>query len=122
MNTPAPVPTVEALRKAFSGILDPEFGVSIEDLGLIYDVQVHGNRADVTMTLTSMYCPAGPVILDGIKAAAEAVPGVSEAKVNLVWDPRWSPERLSAKARAQLGWDSHQVGPPTGQSAVRGVG
>ena len=109
MSTSASDPLVEALRAAFSGVLDPEFGVSIEDLGLIYDIHVEGNRAEVTMTLTSMYCPAGPLILEGIKAAAEAVPGISEASVNLVWEPLWSPERLSPKARTQLGWDPRAV-------------
>lgn len=102
-------PDVPALRAAFKTVYDPEFGVSIQDLGLIYDIQVEDGAALVNMTLTSMYCPAGEVILAGVKAAAEAVPGISRAEVTLVWEPLWTPERLSPEARAQLGWDEPRI-------------
>jgi metal-sulfur cluster biosynthetic enzyme len=103
MNTTLTLP--DQLRDAFRRVYDPEFGVSIEDLGLIYDITVEGDVARIVMTLTSMYCPAGDVILGGIKSAAEAVPGIREAQVELVWDPGWTPEMLSPAARTQLGWD-----------------
>lgn len=105
---PSPV-TTEQLRDAFRHVHDPEFGVSVEDLGLIYDLRLEGDQAHVTMTLTSMYCPAGDVILAGVRSAAEAVPGVAHARVDLVWDPLWTPARLSAHARRQLGWDEARV-------------
>ncbi len=100
----------QALRDAFTRVYDPEFGVSIQDLGLIYEVTVDdAGKVVVVMTLTSMYCPAGDVILAGVKAAAEGVPGVAEAEVRLVWDPLWTPELLSPAAREQLGWDEVRV-------------
>ncbi|MFH1500223.1 MAG: metal-sulfur cluster assembly factor [Verrucomicrobiota bacterium] len=102
-------PTVEALREAFTRVYDPEFGVSIEDLGLIYGIDIDGGRVSVTMTLTSFYCPAGEVILAGVKSAAEAVPGVSEADVRLVWEPSWTPALLSPAAREHLGWDETRI-------------
>ena len=109
MTSPAPTVTAPQLRDAFRSVYDPEFGVSVEDLGLIYDIAIEGDRVRVTMTLTSMYCPAGDVIMNGIRSAAEAVPGVGAVEVDLVWTPTWSPDRLSAEARSQLGWDEPQV-------------
>lgn len=102
-------PCVTALREAFKRVYDPEFGVSIEDLGLVYGVEIEGGRVSVTMTLTSLYCPAGDVILAGVKSAAEAVPGVDEADVRLVWEPAWTPALLSPAAREHLGWDEARV-------------
>ena len=103
-------PLVPALLDAFGRVYDPEFGVSIRDLGLIYEIEVDdADIAHVKMTLTSMYCPAGDVILDGMRAAAEAVPGVRGAEVELVWEPVWSPDFLSPSAREQLGWSQPRV-------------
>jgi Predicted metal-sulfur cluster biosynthetic enzyme len=101
--------TEAALREAFKRVYDPEFGVSVEDLGLIYAIDVHAEGVAITMTLTSMYCPAGEVILDGVKSAAEAIVGEGRADVSLVWDPAWTPERLSAEARRSLGWDETRI-------------
>lgn len=109
MTNTTTVPSIDALRDAFARVYDPEFGVSVQDLGLIYGIEISGRRVDVTMTLTSFYCPAGEVILAGVKSAAEALPGVLEAHVELVWDPTWTPERLSPAAREQLGWDVSDV-------------
>jgi metal-sulfur cluster biosynthetic enzyme len=103
-------PLIPALLEACGRVYDPEFGVSVRDLGLIYDVAVdEGGAALITMTLTSMYCPAGDVILDGVKSAAEAVPGVRGVRVDLVWEPTWTPDLLSPEARRQLGWDEPRV-------------
>ncbi len=101
---------VSSLLDACGRVYDPEFGVSVRDLGLIYGVSATGDGVVVvTMTLTSMYCPAGEVIVSGVKLATEAVPGVSSVRVDLVWDPLWTPERLSPAARLQLGWDETRV-------------
>lgn len=92
---------------------DPEVGVSISDLGLINDIATHPDGAVViTMSLTSRFCPAGDVILSGIQAAAEAVPGVTSVQIDPVWEPEWTPERLSPEGRVQLGWESSGM-PPT---------
>lgn len=110
MNPPNPLPTSAALRARLGQVYDPEFGLSVTDLGLIYDVTVDAwGGVVIVMTLTSMYCPAGDVILGGIKAAAESVAGVTAVDVRLVWEPMWTPERLSAEGRNQLGWDDPQV-------------
>ena len=95
----------DALTAALTQVYDPEFGVSIHDLGLIHDCTLDATGAvQITMTLTSRYCPAGEVILDGVKSAAEAVPGVNSVEVILTWDPAWTPDRLTPAAREQLGW------------------
>lgn len=108
--TDSPAPLSETtVRDALRGVYDPEFGVSIEDLGLIYEIGLTDGRIAVTMTLTSMYCPAGQVIMDGVRSAIEALPGVASVEVELVWTPTWTPERLSLSARSLLGWDEPQV-------------
>lgn len=110
MNASTDHPLIPALLDACGRVYDPEFGVSVRDLGLIYGIAVSEDGAVVvTMTLTSMYCPAGDVITAGVKSVAEAVPGVSAVRVELVWDPAWTPERLSPSARAELGWDEARV-------------
>lgn len=105
MNVSPTVPELTAVRAACASVHDPEFGLSIDDLGLIYDVQVTaGGVADIAMTLTSAYCPAGDVITDAVRAAVAAVPGVSAVEVRLVWDPQWTPDMVSAQGRECLGW------------------
>lgn len=96
--------TVEAVRRALRGVTDPELGINIVDLGLIYDIEVTEGSALVTMTLTSPGCPAGGQIMGGAKDAAESVDGVDEAVVSLVWKPFWTPERIDAKVRAMMGF------------------
>ena len=90
--------------QAIHGINDPEFGIPVDDLGLIYDVSVRGQSVSVVMTLTTHHCPAGEIIVGGVKSAVERVPGVSRASVAIVWDPVWCPDMLSARAREMLGW------------------
>ncbi len=93
----------EGIREALREVQDPELGINIVDLGLVYDIEVDGPDARVTMTLTSPGCPAGGQILSGAKQAAESVDGVDEAEVNLVWKPFWTPDRIDPEIRASLG-------------------
>ncbi len=102
-------PSMPALKAALTEVHDPEFGVNIVDLGLIYDIAICGQDVIVTLTLTSMYCPAGNVIMDGVRSAIERVPGVGRVTVNLVWEPVWTPDRLSPAAREHLGWDAPRI-------------
>lgn len=95
---------VEQVRTALRGVSDPELGLSIVDLGLVYEVELEGELARVTMTLTSPGCPAGGQIMGDVKRAAEAVDGVTEAEVNLVWKPFWTPDRIDPKVRAMMGF------------------
>ena len=96
--------TVEELRDALNTVEDPELGMGIVDLGLVYDVAIDGAKATVTHTLTSMGCPVGPMIQEGIHEAASRVPGVEDVEVELTWDPPWSPERMSDDAKFILGF------------------
>lgn len=111
MNSPAPLPlTEDTVRDALRRVYDPEFGVSVEDLGLIYGVTITGQHVAIAMTLTSMYCPAGQVIMDGVHAAVAKLPDVASVEVTLVWEPAWTPELLSTTARQQLGWNAAHAG------------
>ncbi|MEJ2482989.1 MAG: metal-sulfur cluster assembly factor [Gemmatimonadota bacterium] len=91
---------LEALRK----VIDPELGLNIVDLGLVYEVRVEEGKASVDMTLTSPGCPAGPQILSSAQAAAGTVEGIHEAEVNLVWKPLWTQDRIDPAVRAVLGF------------------
>jgi metal-sulfur cluster biosynthetic enzyme len=91
---------IEALRE----VEDPELGMDIVELGLMYDVEVDGPRVKVLHSLTSMGCPAGPMIQEGIHDAAAAVPGVEDVEVELTWDPPWTPDRMSDDAKFILGF------------------
>ena len=100
------VPGLAEIRAACASVYDPEFGVSIDDLGLIYDVALAGSAVSIAMTLTKPSCPAGDVIADGVRAAVSAVRDVTSVDVRLVWDPQWTPEMINARGREQLGWQS----------------
>jgi metal-sulfur cluster biosynthetic enzyme len=96
--------TKEAVVEAMRTVEDPELGMDIVDLGLLYDVEVDGSKVKVIHSLTSMGCPAGPMIQEDIHSAAAAVPGVDEVEVELTWTPAWSPERMSEDAKFILGF------------------
>jgi metal-sulfur cluster biosynthetic enzyme len=91
---------VEALRQ----VEDPELGMDIVDLGLMYDVEVEGPKVKVIYTLTSMGCPVGPMIDEQISQVTREVPGVEEVETELTWDPPWSPEKMSDDAKFILGF------------------
>jgi metal-sulfur cluster biosynthetic enzyme len=91
---------VEALRQ----VEDPELGMDIVDLGLMYDVEVEGPKVKVTYTLTSMGCPVGPMIDEQINEVTRQVPGVEEVETELTWNPPWSPEMMSDDAKFILGF------------------
>ncbi len=101
MNAPL---TADNIWSVLATIPDPEFGLNIVDMGLIYDVRLDGANVAVAMTLTSPGCPAGEMIFEGVKAALAALSGVGEVHVDLVWEPAWTPDRLTAAARDFLGW------------------
>ncbi len=101
-----PVPPEQRTEPYWSllnNIIDPELGVGIVDLGLIYDVEIKESQAKVTMTLTSMGCPVGPSIIARVEEEAEQIPGVEKVVVNLVWEPAWTPDRMNPDVRAMLG-------------------
>ncbi len=89
---------------ALKEIFDPEIPVNIYDLGLIYGVEVD-DQSDVTilMTLTTPHCPVAETMPGEVELRASSVPGIRDAEVELVWDPPWSPEKMSDEARLELG-------------------
>ena len=97
------MPTKEEVFEALRGVEDPELGMDIVELGLLYDVEVQGPRVKVIHSLTSMGCPAGPMIQEDISRTAREVPGVEDVEIELTWDPPWTPDRMTDEARDQLG-------------------
>jgi FeS assembly SUF system protein len=90
--------------KALANVFDPEIPVNVFDLGLIYDIVIDAqNAVGIRMTLTAPACPAAQFLPEQVRQAIAAVPGVSDVKVDVVWDPPWSRERMSEAARLQLG-------------------
>ena len=95
--------TMEDIMKALKECYDPEIPVNVWDLGLIYDVAVDGDKVHVKMTLTAPGCPMHSFISREVKEKIQSVSGVKEATVEVVWDPPWSPDKMSPEAKAQLG-------------------
>ncbi|GAB4246693.1 MAG: metal-sulfur cluster assembly factor [Thermoleophilia bacterium] len=89
---------------ALKDIVDPELGVNVVDLGLVYDVDVREDEAFIRMTLTTIGCPIGTSLAEGVRAGALKTPGLKDAHVEVVFDPPWTPERMTETARTQLGW------------------
>ena len=96
--------TKEDVFEALREVEDPELGMDIVELGLVYDAEVEGPKVTVKHTLTSMGCPAGPMIQEGIQDAVAQVPGVEEVEAELTWDPPWTPEMMSDDAKFILGF------------------
>jgi metal-sulfur cluster biosynthetic enzyme len=93
---------LEALRS----VEDPEAGMSIVDLGLVYRVSAGEDLVRVEMTMTSPACPLGDYLVDEVAAAVRALAPDADVRVDLVWDPPWTPERMSAEAQKRFGWTS----------------
>lgn len=90
------------LLEALRDVTDPEFPVSIVDMGLVVDVQVHGPMVDVKITFTAMGCPAMDMIMDDVRERLLCEPGIEEVAIEVVWEPIWTKDRLSEDAKWQL--------------------
>ena len=104
-----PLDEARVLR-ALKHVYDPEIPVNVVDLGLIYHLQIRpladgGNAVDVQMSLTAPGCGMGQIIAADVKSRIAALPGVAQAHVEVVWEPPWSPQRISPAGRAKLGLD-----------------
>lgn len=96
--------TKEDVTKALSEVYDPEIPINIVDLGLIYKVDVDkDNNVDIDMTMTVRGCPMHQVITQQAKNRVEKMTDVGEVTVNLVWDPPWTPDRISKEIREKMG-------------------
>jgi metal-sulfur cluster biosynthetic enzyme len=94
----------DVVRENLRTVVDPELGVNIVDLGLIYDIEVKDSDVNIKMTLTSPACPLGAVIQGQAHAALKKLPWVKDVKLELVWSPRWDPRVMaSEEARMELG-------------------
>ena len=98
------MPTRDEVIEALRQVEDPELGMDIVDLGLLYDVEVDGPRVKVTHSLTSMGCPVGPLIQEDINRVTRELPGVEDVDVELTWDPPWTPDKMSDDAKFILGF------------------
>ena len=95
--------TEDAVFEAVKEIIDPEVGINIVDMGLIYGVDVEDDTVNITMTLTSPGCPAGGQLINGTQHVAQQLDGVKEVNVNVVWTPRWTAEMMTEEAKDELG-------------------
>jgi metal-sulfur cluster biosynthetic enzyme len=92
-----------AAYEVLKQVHDPEVGINIVDMGLIYGLDIDGGNIDVIMTLTSPACPAGPQILTQVDERLKELEGVENVDIKVVWSPPWSPDMLSEDAKDQLG-------------------
>jgi metal-sulfur cluster biosynthetic enzyme len=90
--------------EALHGVEDPELGMDIVEIGLFYEAQIDGPSVKIIHSLTSMGCPAGPMIQEGIHDAVAALPGVESVEVELTFDPPWTPDLMSDDAKFILGF------------------
>ena len=98
------MPTRDEVVEALHQVEDPELGMDIVDLGLLYDVDVEGQKVKVSYTLTSMGCPAGVMIQEDIDRVVRELPGVEEVESELTFEPPWTSERMSEDAKFILGF------------------
>lgn len=107
MEVPSPMAVEFNKDDVFEGlknVYDPEIGINIVDLGLVYDADIdETGDVLVTMTLTSLGCPLGPVIMQEVNNALRDLPGIGDTDVKLVWSPPWTPDMMSEDARDELG-------------------
>lgn len=94
--------TVDQVYGALHEVYDPELGVNVVDLGLVYDVEVHGGEVDIAMTMTTPGCPMHDAIVQGAQVAVEDMPGVRQARIHVVWTPPWDPSMMSESAHREL--------------------
>src|SRR5437773_11883183 len=97
------MPGQEAVYELLKQVYDPEVGINIVDMGLIYGVEIEDKKVDLIMTLTSPACPAGPHTLHQVDDMLKAMEGVEDVDINVVWTAPWSQDALSEDAKDQLG-------------------
>ena len=95
--------TEKEIMGALSEVMDPELGISLVDLGLIYGVDIAGERVGVKMTFTTPACPMVHFLVSSVEDAVKKVKGVGEVDVQLVWDPPWTPDKMSDAGKEKLG-------------------
>lgn len=100
----AKIKTVEEkIMRKLEDVLDPELYISIVDLGLVYNVKVKNGTADIKMTLTTMGCPLFSVLENDIKGKVQSIREIKDVTIELVFDPPWTTDRMTERARAMIG-------------------
>jgi len=95
----------EQVREELRKVIDPEIGLDVISLGLIYDVKIDGGSVAITMTLTTPMCPVGPMFVNNVQAAVLTVPGVKDCKVDLTFSPPWDPRTMASdEAKMMMGF------------------
>jgi len=104
-RTPQPGRLEEKVVDALRTVFDPEIPVNIYELGLVYDIRIDESRdVFIRMTLTSPHCPEAEALPGYVRRAIEEIPEVRSAEVEIVWEPPWSPDRMSEAAKLELGF------------------
>jgi metal-sulfur cluster biosynthetic enzyme len=99
------MPDDDAVREALRQVDDPEAGMNIVDLGLVYEVDVTGDGVQVDLTMTTAACPMADMIVERVRDVVSAmIPQRATVDVRLVWDPPWTPDRMSGVAKDHFGW------------------
>jgi len=99
------MPDDEAVREALRAVDDPEAGMNIVDLGLVYGVEVANGAIGIDITMTTAACPMADMIVEDVRTAVASVaPPGARVEVRLVWDPPWTPDRMSGIAKDHFGW------------------
>jgi metal-sulfur cluster biosynthetic enzyme len=96
--------TEESVLQALRDVYDPEIGVNVVDLGLVYRVEVHGGNVEVDLTMTTPACPAYGMLTETAEQAIRSIDGVENVHVELVWDPPWTPDRMDDDIKRALGF------------------
>jgi metal-sulfur cluster biosynthetic enzyme len=102
MNPAPEPPTREDILGALRTVVDPEIGLNLVDLGLIYDIAIENRKVRVTFTLTTQGCPLQDAMAEGIRSAVLGLSQVEDCEVQLVWEPVWNPSMISDEGRAFL--------------------
>jgi len=105
--TTAPPPDDETVREALRQVDDPEAGMNIVELGLVYGIEVGADTVLIDLTMTTAACPMADMIVEQARVAVAAImPPGTKVDVRLVWDPPWTPDKMSGIAREHFGWTS----------------
>ncbi len=104
METTTPTITEKQVMEKLATVYDPEIPVNIVELGLVYAVRIEGPKVTIDVTMTAPACPAADQVVADAKAAAASVAGVQQVAVNVVWDPPWTPDKMSEAAKLELGF------------------
>src|SRR5512143_2937350 len=98
------MPSVEAVEDALTNVIDPELGLDFVELGLVYGIEIDGGHVDVTYTLTTPACPIGPQVAAQIEEFVSELEGVEEVTSSMVFQPPWTPDKMSEDAKFALGY------------------